>query len=227
MESDLFDPLPGSQQQEEEEEADEEEEEEEGTTGNRGVRWTDGQDKLFAELIVKTHSACAGKINFAMGTLLAAEVQEHSVALGRMMTEKQALYRMDYIKRGCQAVYKWGSRRTGGGEPEAFFKLQQKDQLLILKGGAKKGRLNKMNPTQEVFSTMLPILIVDTANNPQFTLAAGVRKVKRSQGQVVDLTADEELSEDSRQQAEEQRRGRHAIWGDVRMHVESQGLTVF
>ncbi|GFH33043.1 hypothetical protein HaLaN_32354, partial [Haematococcus lacustris] len=65
-----------------------------------------------------------------------------------------------------------------------------------------------------VFSIMLPILVVDTANNPQFTLAAGVRKVKRSQGQVVDLTADEELFEDSRQQAEEQRRGRHAIWGD-------------
>ncbi|KAJ9510072.1 hypothetical protein QJQ45_011718 [Haematococcus lacustris] len=141
MESDLFDPLPGSQQQEEENEADEEEEEEEGTTGNRGVRWTNGQDKLFAELIVKTHSACAGKTNFAMGTLLAAEVQEHSVALGRMMPCTEWTTLNGDVKPS-----------TSGGEPEAFFKLQQKEQLLILKGGAKKGRLNKMNPTQEASS---------------------------------------------------------------------------
>ncbi|KAL6760174.1 hypothetical protein V8C86DRAFT_3090324 [Haematococcus lacustris] len=63
MESDLFGALLGSQQlEEEEEEADEEEEEEEGTAFDRVVDpWSDGQDKLFAELIVKAHSACAGK----------------------------------------------------------------------------------------------------------------------------------------------------------------------
>ncbi|KAJ9521779.1 hypothetical protein QJQ45_015295 [Haematococcus lacustris] len=49
MESELFGALLGSQQQEEEEEADNEQE---GTAFNRvGVPWSDGQDKLFAELI--------------------------------------------------------------------------------------------------------------------------------------------------------------------------------
>ncbi|KAL6757132.1 hypothetical protein V8C86DRAFT_3135764 [Haematococcus lacustris] len=62
----------------EEEEADEDEEEEEGTAFDRVVvPWSDGKDKLFAELIVKTHPACAGKTNVAMETLLAAEFGLH------------------------------------------------------------------------------------------------------------------------------------------------------
>ncbi|KAL6751148.1 hypothetical protein V8C86DRAFT_3142508 [Haematococcus lacustris] len=71
----------GVGEEEEEEEADEEAEEEEETAFDRVVvPWSDGKE-LFAELIAKTHSACAGKTNVAMETLLAAEVQEHSVAL--------------------------------------------------------------------------------------------------------------------------------------------------
>ncbi|KAJ9517711.1 hypothetical protein QJQ45_004023 [Haematococcus lacustris] len=48
---------------------------------------------------------CAGKPNFNLGDLLAAEAQKHSVALGRTMSSQQALGRLDYMKRGCQAAY--------------------------------------------------------------------------------------------------------------------------
>ncbi|KAJ9507334.1 hypothetical protein QJQ45_006291 [Haematococcus lacustris] len=48
---------------------------------------------------------CAGKPNFNLGDLLVAEAQKHSVALGRTMSSQQALGRLDYMKRGCQAVY--------------------------------------------------------------------------------------------------------------------------
>ncbi|KAL6760109.1 hypothetical protein V8C86DRAFT_3090499 [Haematococcus lacustris] len=97
MESDLFDPLLGSQQQEEEDEADEEEEEEEGAAVERGnagaLRGARGQNSFGLRWQDK----------FRDGNLAGCGGPG---ALGGAGED-------DYIKRGCQAVYKWGSKRTG------------------------------------------------------------------------------------------------------------------
>ncbi|KAJ9518548.1 hypothetical protein QJQ45_018532 [Haematococcus lacustris] len=74
-------------------------------SGTRTSRWTPQQDNIFASLVVKCVADCAGNPNFNLGDLLAAEAQKHSVALGRTMSSQQALGRLDYMKRGCQAVY--------------------------------------------------------------------------------------------------------------------------
>ncbi|KAJ9516849.1 hypothetical protein QJQ45_027252, partial [Haematococcus lacustris] len=74
-------------------------------SGTRTSRWTPQQDNIFASIVVKCVADCAGKPNFNLGDLLVAEAQKHSVALGRTMSSQQALGRLDYMKRGCQAVY--------------------------------------------------------------------------------------------------------------------------
>ncbi|KAJ9514333.1 hypothetical protein QJQ45_012352 [Haematococcus lacustris] len=44
---------------------------------------------MFASLAVKCVAECAGKPNFNLGDLLAAEAHKHSVALGRKMSSQQ------------------------------------------------------------------------------------------------------------------------------------------
>ncbi|GFH06731.1 hypothetical protein HaLaN_01410, partial [Haematococcus lacustris] len=74
-------------------------------------------------------SALPSAPNFNLGDLLAAEAQQHSVALGRTMSSQQALGRLDYIKRGC------------GPEPYAFFNLSRDDKLTVIRG-CTKGNIN-------------------------------------------------------------------------------------
>ncbi|KAJ9530366.1 hypothetical protein QJQ45_000743 [Haematococcus lacustris] len=83
-------------------------------SGTRTSRWTPQQDNIFASLVVKCVADCAGKPNFNLGDLLVAEAQKHSVALGRTMSSQQALGRLDYMKRGCQAVYAYHKALTAG-----------------------------------------------------------------------------------------------------------------
>ncbi|KAL6759477.1 hypothetical protein V8C86DRAFT_2573073, partial [Haematococcus lacustris] len=187
-------------------------------SGTRTSRWTPQQDNIFASLVVKCVADCAGKPNFNLGDLLVAEAQKHSVALGRTMSSQQALGRLDYMKRGCQAVYAY-HKALSGPEPYAFFNLSRDDKLTVIRGGT-KGNINKMTPTREVYDIMLSIVVADKAFNPDFTLAAGVQKVQRTHGHAVtDLTRGEdededELDDESRQQVAEQRRGRNEIWAD-------------
>ncbi|KAJ9507580.1 hypothetical protein QJQ45_019234, partial [Haematococcus lacustris] len=58
-------------------------------SGARTIRWTSQQGNMFASLAVKCVAECAGKPNFSLGDLLAAEAQKHSVALGRKMSSQQ------------------------------------------------------------------------------------------------------------------------------------------
>ncbi|KAJ9507350.1 hypothetical protein QJQ45_006319 [Haematococcus lacustris] len=103
-------------------------------------------DNIFASLVVKCVADCAGKPNFNLGDLLAAEAQKHSVALGRTMSSQRALGRLDYMKRGCQAVYAY-HKALSDPEPYAFFNLSRDDKLTVIRGGT-KGNINKMTPTR-------------------------------------------------------------------------------
>ncbi|KAJ9520007.1 hypothetical protein QJQ45_029956 [Haematococcus lacustris] len=123
------------------------------------------------------------------------------------MSSQQALGRLDYMKRGCQAVYAY-HKALSGPEPYAFFNLSRDDKLTVIRGGT-KGNINKMTPTREASCELSCGLGI-----------YGWGKVQRTHGHAVtDLTRGEdededELDDESRQQVAEQRRGRNEIWAD-------------